>query len=126
MGKLPVDLDVSQAPGYIRLNLTGELPTVQDQGTLRRELMARGHLTADTRALLDLRGVTRMPKYSEIQQIVAAATADKGWPLRRAYLVMPGVQFGFVRQLQAIAPPEVTIDLFTTESEALEWAGKGR
>ena len=43
------------------------------------------------------------------------------WPLRRAYLVGSAVQFGLARQMQAMAPPPMQLQVFSVEREALQW-----
>jgi hypothetical protein len=78
-------------------------------------------LTADTRALIDIRAVADTPHYDGVETLIAAAERHACWPLRRAYLVGSPSQYGVVRQMQAMAPTTVQIDIFNVESEALAW-----
>jgi hypothetical protein len=118
---MPIDLDTSEAPSFIRITLRGAWPTLAEQREVRLRAIAAGHLTAKTRALIDFRGLTTTANYSDVEQIVAAATKDGGWPLYRAYVVGSAVQFGLVRQMKAFAPPFIDIEIFTDEQEAQLW-----
>ena len=118
---MPIDLDTSEAPSFIRVTLRGEWPTIEEQREARLQAMAAGHLTADTRALLDFRGLATTAGYSEVEPMIAAAMKDGGWPLFRAYVVGTGIQFGLVRQMKALAPPHIEIEVFTDEQEAQMW-----
>lgn len=87
--------------------------------------MDTGALTTTTCALIDLRELSTFPKtIAEVQQIVDAAARSGSLPRVRAYLTASNAQYGFVRQLQALAPPEMQIAVFTDEQEALVWLAK--
>ena len=58
---------------------------------------------------------------SRTTEIVAAAMKHSAWPLRRAYLVGSAVQVGLARQMQAMAPPSMQLQVFSVEHEALQW-----
>jgi hypothetical protein len=84
-------------------------------------LIASGHLTPATRALIDVRDVLT-PLYTEAERVViAAAMADGGLPLVRAYLIGSAVQFRFARQLQVLAPGQTRIEVFSNEQAAFMW-----
>jgi hypothetical protein len=118
---MPIDVDTSEAPSFIRINLRGEWPTIEEQGRVRHQLIESGQLTADTRALIDLRNVATTAGYSDVEHMIAAATKAGGLPLFRAYLVGSAVQFGLVRQMKALAPSPVELEIFTDEREAHIW-----
>jgi len=118
---MPIACDTSGAPATLKLTVTGEWPGIEDKGRIRRELIDAGQLDATTRALFDISNVENIPDYETARPIVAAAMKDKGWPLQRAYLVASSVQYGFVRQLQSLAPPTVTIQIFFKDADAMRW-----
>jgi hypothetical protein len=118
---MPIVLDTTEAPTFIRITLHGDWPTLDEQRQVRQQLMAAGELTAETRALIDFRQLATTAGYSEVEQIIAAAMKDGGWPLFRAYVVGSAVQFGLVRQMKALAPPMVELEIFTSEEEAHVW-----
>ena len=118
---MPIDVDTTEAPSFIRVTLRGEWPTIEEQGQLRRQLIDAGQLTAETRALFDFRALATTANYSEVEQIIAAAMKSGGWPLFRAYVVGSAVQFGLVRQMKALAPSPVELEIFTDEREAHIW-----
>ena len=120
--KMPIDVGTSEAPSFIRVTLRGEWPTIEAQRRTRQQAMAAGHLTAETRALIDFRELASTARnYSEVEQIIASAMQDGGWPLFRAYVVGSAVQFGLVRQMKALAPAHVELEIFTNEQDAHIW-----
>lgn len=118
---MPIDVDTAEAPYFVRITLRGEWPTLEEQRDARRALMANSHLTAETRALIDFRQLASTASYSDVEKIIASAMQDGGWPLYRAYVVGSAVQFGLVRQMKALAPPTVELEIFTSEEEAHVW-----
>jgi hypothetical protein len=118
---MPIDLDTSEAPAFVRITLRGEWPSLDDQREARLMMIANGHLTPDTRALIDFRQLASTAGYSDVAHIIAAAVKDGGLPLHRAYVVGSAVQFGLVRQMKALAPPTVDLEIFTSEEEAHVW-----
>ena len=123
---MPIACDVSDAPATLRLTVTGEWPGIEEVTRVRRELIAAGHLDANTRALFDIVNVETIPDYEAARPIIAAAMKDNAWPLDRAYLVASSVQYGFVRQLQSLAPPTVKIEIYFKETDATRWLHAGR
>ena len=118
---MPIDIDTSEAPAFIRITLRGAWPTLEEQRDARLHLLASGKLTQDTRALIDFRALATTAAYSDVEQIIAAAMKDGGLPYIRAYVVGSAVQFGLVRQMKSLAPPQVEIEIFTDEQEAHVW-----
>lgn len=116
---LPINVDRSRAPGVIRFTASGALHTAELE-TERRGEVAAGMLTAETHGLIDLRGVTDLPHLAEIH-LEGGRTREHLWPLRRAYVVHPGAQYGVVRQIQAYAADVLEIKIFTDERAALAW-----
>jgi hypothetical protein len=116
-----MSVDVQQAPRFIRYTVTGEWPTIAEHREIRRGLIAQGLLTTATRGLFDIRMAASTPSYTEVGDIVTAAKDEGSLPLLRAYLVGTAVQHGLVRQMQALAPPSVVLDVFTDEREAMAW-----
>jgi hypothetical protein len=118
---MPIDIDTSEAPSFIRITLRGDWPTLEEQRDARHQLIAAGDLIAETRALIDFRPLATTAAYSEVATIIASAMKDGGWPLVRAYVVGSAVQFGLVRQMKALAPATVQLEVFTSEEEAHVW-----
>lgn len=119
---MPIHVDTTDAPEFIRITLRGAWPTIDEQREARQRVIAAGLLTATTRALIDLRELSSTAAHNEVEKIIASAMKDGGWPLFRAYLVGSAVQFGLVRQMKALAPASlVEIEIFTDEQEALVW-----
>lgn len=116
-----MNIDRSRAPQLLRFTATGTIPTVSELETLCRAEITAGTLTAATRGLIDMRGVTEMPDLLHIQSRANRSTNDKAWPLRRAYLVLPGAQYGVARQIQAFSPAAIKIEVFTDEELAMAW-----
>ena len=118
---MPISCDARDAPRAIRLTVTGEWPPITELAALREQLIATGQLTRETKALFDIRMVASVPPYSKVQEMVGAALKQGGLPLRRAYLVGTAVQHGVVTQMQALAPPQISVEIFTNEAEAVAW-----
>jgi hypothetical protein len=119
---MPIEVDTTDAPSFIRITLRGSWPTLEEQRDARERAIAAGLLTAETRALIDFRELSTTANYTEVEQIIAAAVRAGGLPAYRAYVVGSAVQFGLVRQMKALAPPGlVDLEIFTNEEEALLW-----
>jgi hypothetical protein len=118
---MPIEIDTSEAPTFIRITLHGEWPSLGEQREARLRLINTGQLTEKTRALIDFRQLASTAQYSEVEQIIRSALKDGGWPLYRAYLVGSAVQFGLVRQMKALAPSQVKLEIFTNEEDAQVW-----
>jgi hypothetical protein len=118
---VPIRCDVDDAPRAIRLVVSGEWPPIGELAAVRQQLMSSGHLTVQTKALFDIRMVASVPPYSQVKEMVEAAMKQGGLPHRRAYLVGAAVHHGIVRQMQALAPPQISIEIFTNEAEAIAW-----
>ena len=118
---MPIAIDTSDAPSFIRFTLSGAWPTHEQQRELRLQLIDAGQLTPHTRAMIDLRDVIELPAYTEPNSILAAAAKGGALPRLRAYLVGSAVQYGLARQFKFAAGPAAQIGIFTNEQEALEW-----
>lgn len=118
---MPIDIDTSQAPRFLHYQFTGSYPSVEEQSALREKLMARGLLTRDTVALMDVRGLATMPDDDVLAKTVAAALERGGWPTRRAYLIDPARHLRMVEQFQDLAMRTVATAAFVDEEEALKW-----
>lgn len=122
---MAIDVDTSLAPEILVVRAEGDWPTLEEQRTIRRQLMSDGYLTAASRTLVDIRQV-RTPGYHEEQLVIAAALDDGGLPLVHGYLVDSAAQFGFSRQLQILAPKKCRVEIFTDERDAFLWLGRPR
>ena len=121
MTAVPIDIDTSQAPRFLHYLYSGGFPSVEEQSTLREKLMARGLLTRDTVALMDVRALADVPDDDVLARTVAAALERGGWPIRRAYLIDPARHLRMVQQFQDLAMRTVTTAAFVDEEEALKW-----
>ena len=110
------------APDQIEV-VYDEWPTPELARSLLKKLRGAGQLTAETTALVDLRSVKQLPKQDQLRQTIEAVSSQDHWPLRRAYIVMPGAQYGVMRQLQAQLPEDIETEIFTDEAAAREWCG---
>lgn len=118
---MPIYVDTSEAPRLIRYRYVGEFPSVEDQSRLREQLIALGHLTKDTRAIMDARELATVPDDDMLAKTVAAALQRGGWPTRRAYLIDPARHAHMISQFQDLAMRTVTTAAFVDETEALNW-----
>ena len=118
---MSIDIDTSQAPRFLHYQFSGAFPSVDEQSALREKLMARGMLTRDTVALMDVRRLADVPDDDVLAKTVAAALERGGWPIRRAYLVDPARHLRMVEQFQDLAMRTVTTAAFVDEDEALNW-----
>lgn len=118
---MPIEVDTSQAPAFLRYRFTGPFPSVEEQSLLRERLIADGHLTAATVALMDAREVETIPDDDVLARTVAAALQRGGWPRRRAYLIDPAKHTHMIEQFKQLAMTSVTTAGFADEQDALEW-----
>jgi hypothetical protein len=118
---VPIDVEVSEAPAFLRWTVRGEWPGIAEMGAVRSQLIANGHLTAGSKALFDIRDVETIPSYHEVAAMIAAAMKTGGWPRHRAYVVASAVQFGIVTQMKALAPSDIQVEVFFNEVEAMKW-----
>lgn len=116
-----IEIDATDAPAFVRITLRGEWPTIDEQRDVRERAMAAGQLTDKTRALFDFRDLSSIANYTEVDKMIAAAMKAGGLPLYRAYVVGSAVQFGLVRQMKALAPSPIELEIFTNEEDALLW-----
>jgi hypothetical protein len=121
---MPIDVDTSEAPHFVRWTITGAWPSIAEMRTVREQLAAASQLTPATRGLFDIRNVENIPSYTEVTSMVEAAMKSGGLPLVRAYLVASAEQFGIVRQMKSLAPPAIQVEIFFNEPEARAWLHK--
>ena len=118
---MPIEVDTTRAPLFVRYRFYGEFPSVEEQSAVRESLIAFGLLNADTVALMDVREVTQVPSDDVLARTVAAALERGGWPRRRAYLIDPATHRHMVEQFQDLAMTTVTTAAFADEGEAMAW-----
>ncbi len=116
-----IDVDTTDAPAFLRITPRGAWPAIDEQREAREHAIAAGHLTRQTRALFDLRELSSIANYTEVEKMIEAAMKLGGVPLFRACVVGSAVQFGLVRQMKALAPPSIELEVFTNEEDALLW-----
>lgn len=118
---MPISCDSSRAPARVLFTITGPWPAREEVAALRSRLMSSGQLNESTRALFDIRGVESVPHYLEVGRIVAAAMAQGGLPLTRAYLTASVEQQSVVSLMQTLAPSTISIEMFEDEAAAFAW-----
>ena len=118
---MPIEVDTSEAPALLRYRYTGPFHSIEDQSLVRERLIADGHLTGDTVALMDARDVETIPDDDMLARTVAAALQRGGWPRRRAYLIDPARHAHMIEQFKQLAMTTVTTAAFADEHEALAW-----
>jgi len=103
-----------------------EWPSPDATRAILKRLLGAGQLTAGTTVMVDLRPVKQLPKQDQLRLTIDAVSShNQHWPLRRAYLVTPGAQYGVLRQLQAQLPEDIESEIFTDEAAARKWCGDG-
>jgi hypothetical protein len=122
---VPIEVDTAQAPAFLRYRYVGGFPSIEEMTMIRNHLIALGLLTADTIALMDIRGLTEVPDEDFLAKAVAAALEKGGWPRRRAYLIDPARHQYMIAQFQDLAMRTVTTAAFVDEQEALTWLQQG-
>jgi hypothetical protein len=122
---MPIEVDTSEAPAFLRYRFTGPFPSPEEQSVVRERLIADGHLTAETTALMDARNVENVPDDDVLARTVAAALQRGGWPRRRAYLIDPVRHAHMIEQFQQLAMTTVATAAFVDERVALEWLQHG-
>jgi hypothetical protein len=118
---VPIEVDTTRAPSFIRYRFFGDYPSIEEQHALRDSLIMLGLLTAQTVALMDVRELTRVPDDDILAKTVAAALQRGGWPLRRAYLIDPVSHRHMIEQFQDLAMTTVTTAAFADDDEAMAW-----
>lgn len=118
---MPIEVDTSRAPAFIRYRFHGEYPSIEEQTAVRESLITFGLLTEQTAALMDVREVTQVPNDDVLAKTVAAALERGGLPRRRAYLIDPVSHRHMIEQFQDLAMTTVTTAAFADEGEAMKW-----
>lgn len=122
---MAIEVDTSDAPAFLRYRYYGSFPSLEEQAAVRNRLIEFGALTADTRALMDIRELTEVADDTILAKTVAAALERGGWPKRRAYLIQPAMHLHMISQFQDLAMTTVTTAAFVDEQEALAWLMRG-
>ena len=118
---VPIEVETSRAPAFVRYRFFGGFPPVEEQSRLRDHLIATGLLTAETVAIMDTREITQVPDEDVLAKLVATALQRGGWPRRRAYLIDPATHLHMIQQFQDLAMTTVTTAAFVDEDEAMAW-----
>lgn len=119
---MPVRVVTTEAPALLTVTLSGVWPSVQEQRAVRRPLIEQGTLSRESKAIVDITGVTGLPRFNEVEAAMMAAETDVAMlPKRIALVVRPGANFGIGRMLQSMAPSGLAIELFTDEASARDW-----
>jgi hypothetical protein len=118
---LPLHADTSDAPRFLRVTVTGEWPSFDERAAFRRQLITDAHMQPDTRALIDLRGLTTLPAHGDVDAIVAAARRDGGLTRLHAYVVTTVDQVVLARMLKQSAGPGNVVEIFKDAQEAETW-----
>jgi hypothetical protein len=115
---LTASLDTS---GILRVRLSGDWPTLQEQAAFRRRVRASGLLTTDTRVLADLRGVNAggEPPWTELRTAMGMANAAEG-PTKYALLTTQSLN-PLAQMIEAMTPDGVEFRAFLEESAAVAW-----
>jgi hypothetical protein len=101
--------------------VTGEWPTFEERAAFRRVLMTDGLLQADTRTLIDLRGLTTLPAHGDVDAIVSQARRAGGLTRLHAYIVTTVDQIVLARMLKHSAGQGTVVEIFKDAQEAETW-----
>ena len=118
---MPLHADTSDAPRFLRITVSGEWPSFDERAIFRRQLIADGHMQPDTRALIDLRGLTTLPAHGDVDAIVAATRRDGGLVRLHAYVVATVDQVVLARLLKQSAGTGTVVEIFKDAQEAETW-----
>jgi hypothetical protein len=118
---MPLNVDHTAAPRLLIYRYTGAAPSPEEQANVRQTLIAAGHLTGETLAVMDLRALQGMPTDEELKRTVALAMEDNAWPVRRAYVVLPWMHLPVIRAIESLTAGTITMAAFLTEQDALDW-----
>ncbi|MGE0862332.1 MAG: hypothetical protein AB7P34_00415 [Vicinamibacterales bacterium] len=116
---MPIDVDRSRSPRLLVYRFSGPAPARQAQAELREALITEGHLTAETGALIDLRGLD--DSGADLETTIALAAPAGGWPHQRAYVVVPWMHLPVLRLMQGREADTVVMSAFLDEPSALAW-----
>lgn len=119
---MPVRVEEQDAPAFLAFVLTGSWPAVQEQVEIRRQLKEHGKLSRQSVVLVDIRDVTELPSYDDVDGAMQAAAREiMALPRRAALVVQPGATFGVGRMLQSLAPSGMELQLFEDPEVARDW-----
>jgi hypothetical protein len=118
---LPLYADTSDAPRFVRITLAGDWPSFDERAAFRRRLVSDGHMKADTRALIDLRGLKSLPAHGDVDAIVATAQHEGGLPRLHAYVATTVDQIVVARMFKQSAGAGTVVEIFKDAHEAETW-----
>lgn len=113
-----MDVSYDAATGIVRIVVTGPRPTEETHRKLAQRL-THMRVPSGAAALVDVRAV--QPGTEPHYQDVVGNRERLGEIGRRAYLVREGNQYGVARMIQATAPQDVDMQVFTDEAAAIDW-----
>jgi hypothetical protein len=113
---MPIDVDLSEAPQFLRFTITGEWPSLASQQESRNALLSTQQLTAQSRILVDLRGLRSI---AELPSFVAFT--DGSVSRVQAYLVASPEQHRLARLYKTAFSTTTHVEIFADEQAALEW-----
>jgi hypothetical protein len=120
---MPIRYEVNSAERVVRIEVRGSVGVTEVLDHLER-LAADPSITPGMAALVDVRGLTRVPSLEEGEAMTRGFGVGYGRfaGSRRAFIVESTVMFGAVRQFAVTAQRwGVEIAPFVDESAALRW-----
>ncbi|MEZ5285322.1 MAG: hypothetical protein R2712_11050 [Vicinamibacterales bacterium] len=118
---MPVEIDTRDAPRLLRCTHRGPWPRIEDQTTLRTQLLEGGHITPATRVLVDLTALDTLPGLTDLQSTVASAKAHGALPRAIAIVVSRPERCRVGRMIQAALPDSVQATVSRDAEAALRW-----
>jgi hypothetical protein len=117
---MPLHADTVEAPGFLRISIVGDWPSAEERVSFRQHLIQSGFLTADTRMLIDLRGLTGFPAHGDVGSIVSDSRSHGGLTRLHAYIAESVDQVMLARALKQFAAG-ASVGIFKDERSATEW-----
>jgi hypothetical protein len=117
---MSIEVDASRAPRLLRYTLTGRAPSEAEVREVRLAVREAGQLNADTRVLIDARGVDPPATWKELQTHAWVGDSSVR-PAAVGVLVRPGAHVGVANQLLNLLPDGLETARFTDEAAALSW-----
>jgi hypothetical protein len=114
-------IEVSSAPVLLRCTWFGEAPTPAQSDLVRRRMRAEGHLTAETRLLLDMREMAVPPSPDVLREAMTRPWPDGVRPRAAAFVTAAGsLPAGTARLDLHLAGGPIGA-VFVRDTDALEW-----
>lgn len=118
---MSVDIDTSRAPGLVRYTYDEHWPGLEEQERYRARLVSEGLLTSQTRLIVDLRRLKRLPFLADLRSTLNSVLASKALPRAVAIVAVEPAHYGVGRMAQAVAAEHTACEVFTDEHLALAW-----